>query len=202
MQIRLVLLLIIFLSFKINAQKHVHFCGNISSLCSKDATIDLTFSTQFPDSIETYDALFIFSSAESILTESNIKEILEFLEAGKGVYIGSENWPLQAESKQLTNLFYSKETWGNFSTTEATTNSKSFIADEKKIDAGNSTVAFPLDYRLKVEAWVDDEPLILSGKWLNGRILIDGGYSRFYCTNNEQANAEMLKTFIDFLLYD
>lgn len=202
MQIRLALIFTIFLSFKISAQNRVLFCGNTSSICCINDSIDLTFSTQFPDSLGQYDALFIFSSAESILTESNMKEILTFLEAGKGIYIGSENWPLQAESKQLTNLFYSKETWGNFTTTEATTNSKSFIADEKKIDAGNSTVAFPLDYRLKVEAWVDDEPLILSGKWLNGRVLIDGGYSRFYCTNNEQANAEMLKTFIDFLLYD
>ena len=163
MQIRLVLIFTIFLFFKINAQNRVLFCGNISSICSINDSIELTFSTQFPDSLGQYDALFIFSSAESILTESNL-------------------------------------TWGNFTTTEATTNSKSFIADEKKIDAGNSTVAFPLDYRLKVEAWVDDEPLILSGKWLNGRVLIDGGYSRFYCTNNEQLNGEMLTSFFDFLL--
>ncbi len=178
------------------------FYGNISSICDSSDSISLTFSTQFPDSLAQYDALFIFSSAESNLTDANLQEILKFLDTGKGIYIGSENWPLQAESKQLTNLFYSKETWGNFSTTEATTNSKSFIADEKKIDAGNSTVAFPLDYRLKVEAWVEDEPLILSGKWLNGRILIDGGYSRFYCKDNEQQNPEMLKSFFEFLLND
>jgi len=202
MQIRLAIIITIFLSYKICAQNRVLFYGNTSSICYLNDSIDLTFCTQFPDSLDNYDALFIFSSAESILNECNLKEIQTFLEAGKGIYIGSENWPLQAESKQLTKLFYAKETWGNFSTTEATTNAKSFIADEKKIDAGNSTVAFPLDYRLKVEAWVDDEPLILSGKWLNGRVLIDGGYSRFYCTNNEQLNAELFKSFFDFLLND
>lgn len=202
MPIRLALILTIFLCCKIHAQNRVFFYGNISSICDSSDSISLTFSTQFPDSLAQYDALFIFSSAESNLTDANLQEILKFLDTGKGIYIGSENWPLQAESKQLTNLFYSKETWGNFSTTEATTNSKSFIADEKKIDAGNSTVAFPLDYRLKVEAWVDDEPLILSGKWLNGRILIDGGYSRFYCKDNEQQNPEMLKSFFEFLLND
>jgi hypothetical protein len=202
MQIRHTLTLFLFLAFNLSAQQRIHFCGNISSICFDDDSIELTISTHFPDSLQHYDALFIFSMAESILTESNMKELLVFLEAGNGVYIGSENWPLQAESKQLTNLFYSKETWGNFTATEATTNSSGFIADEKKIDAGKSTVAFPLDYRLKVEAWVDDEPLILSGRWLNGCVLIDGGYSRFYCTNNEQLNTQMLKRFIHFLLND
>lgn len=202
MQIRLSLLFTVFLGCNIYAQNRVLFYGNTSSICYANDSIDLTYCSHFPDSLAQFDALFIFSSAESNLTAFNLKEILAFLETGKGIYIGSENWPLQAESKQLTNLFYSKETWGNFSTTEATTNSKSFIADEKKIDAGNSTVAFPLDYRLKVEAWVEDEPLILSGKWLNGRILIDGGYSRFYCCNNEQQNTEMLMSFFDFLLND
>lgn len=200
MQRCLALLLSVFFSCFLSAQKHIYFCGNITSICCVNDSVNLTFKNTFPDSLSAFDALFIFSSAQSILTDSNIQEIISFLEAGKGVYIGSENWPLQAESMQLTNLFYSKETWGNFTSTEATTNSKSFIADDKKIDPGNSTVAFPMDYRLKVEAWVDDEPLILSGKWLNGRILIDGGYSRFYCNNNVPLNNELLKTFIDFLI--
>lgn len=200
MQIRLLIFLMLLFTARVQAQKRIHFCGNVSSICFVNDSINLTFSEQFPDSLTNYDALFIFSSAESILSAHHLKEVLLFLEAGKGIYIGSENWPLQAESKQLTNLFYTKESWGNFTTTEAITNTKSFIADDKKIDAGNSTVAFPLDYRLKVEAWVEDEPLILSGTWLNGHVLIDGGYSRFYCLENKQLNAEMLQSFIDFLL--
>ncbi len=202
MQNGLTLLVSVLVSLSLNAQIRICFCGNVSSICEIEDSIEVVYSNHFPDSLSSFDALFIFSSAESILNESHQQELLAFLESGKGIYIGSENWPLQAESKELTNLFYAKETWGNFTTKEAITNDKSLIADEKKIDAGNSTVVFPLDYRLKVEAWVDDEPLILSGNWLNGRIIIDGGYSRFYCSNTTGINHDILKRFMDYLTKD
>jgi hypothetical protein len=124
------------------------------------------------------------------------------LNEGKGLYIGSENWPLQAESRILTNLFCSKQSWGNFSSTNAEAGENSILKNLDSISAGNSTVAFPLDYRLKVEAWINDEPLILSGKWMNGNLLIDGGYSRFYCGNQNQTNQEMLNVFLNFLIQD
>ena len=42
-----------------------------------------------------------------------------------------------------------------------------------------------MDYRLKVEVWLDDQPLIQSGEIGLGKIVIDGGYSRFYCANHD-----------------
>ena len=70
----------------------------------------------------------------------------------------------------------------------------------QSVPAGTTTVAFPLDYRLKVEAWINDEPLILSGESYKGKIIIDGGYSRFYCNiDKEGKNSFMLNQFIDFL---
>ena len=67
------------------------------------------------------------------------------------------------------------------------------------LPAGKTTSAFPLDYRLKVEAWVSDQALILSGNIGKGRIIIDGGYSRFYCENTNELSVEMLSRFITYL---
>jgi len=57
-----------------------------------------------------------------------------------------------------------------------------------------------LDYRLKVEAWLNDQPLILSGNYKKGRIIIDGGYSRFYCENMSKTSSELWLRFKSFLV--
>jgi hypothetical protein len=99
------------------------------------------------------------------------------------LYVGAENWPLQAEANQITSYFYQKECFGNHIDSIATSETYGtnlVLEDMPSIPAGVSTVSFPLHPGLKVEAWVNDEPLILSGMIGNGRIVIDGGYSRFY----------------------
>lgn len=197
---KILLLLTLFQSCFLLSQQKILFTGNISSICFLSDSVDVVKSALIPESIIEFDAVFLFSSANSILSEADIEKLQNFLNSGKGIYIGSENWPLQAESNQLTDRFYSKQTWGNFSTKSAIVNDAGLLNEKDSIPSGASTVVFPLDYRLKVEAWIDDEPLISSGSLLGGRILLDGGYSRFYCNkDNTNANQEIMENFITFL---
>ena len=181
-------------------QIKVLFTGNYSSLCYINDSIDLYFLPQLPEDISTYDAIFIFSTAHSILNKGDIEKLNLFLHQGKGIYIGSENWPLQAESNQLTSFFYHKEVWGNFTDENAIPTKFGLIKRADSIPAGISTVVFPLDYRLKVEAWINDEPLILSGKLVGGRVILDGGYSRFYCLDSKNINHQLFSDFIKYLV--
>ena len=115
--------------------------------------------------------------------------------------MGAENWPLQAESNQITEKLYLKSSYGSYDQEIADNppggNLK--LNELDTIPAGRSTVAFPLDYRLKVEAWVDDQPLIQSGQIGEGRIIVDGGYSRFYCDQRNNDTDSILVRFINYL---
>lgn len=172
-----------------HSQQKILFLGNSSSICFEKDSISISKTDKLPDSLSSFQAIFIFSTAESILSSSDILRIKDYLEKGGGLYCGAENWPLQAESRQITLAFYAKESWGNFDQekgviqTEDTKNNLFLKSDT--FPAGSTTVAFPMDYRLKVEVWVDDQPLIQSGTIGDGKIVIDGGYSRFYCANND-----------------
>lgn len=197
--IKLILVLFLFFSPFLNGQSKILFAGNISGFCFDLDSLEVVVSADLPDSISTFDAIFMFSSANSILDEKDVDQLLLFLQSGKGLYLGSENWPLQSESNQVTKVLFAKETWGYFTTETADISPKSMLNETDSMAAGSTTVAFPLDYRLKVEAWVDDEPLISSGKLSGGRIIIDGGYSRFYCTSMDDENQSVLVQFINYL---
>lgn len=182
-------------------QRTVLFTGNISKICLENDSMDIHTSLEFPDSILGYDAIFIFSGAQTVLTDTHIESLLEFLKSGKGLYLGSENWPLQAESNQLTNLLFSKQAWGNFSQEDAEiVEGTGLLTDVDSFPAGTTTVSFPLDYRLKVIAWVEDEPLIQAGETFGGQLILDGGYSRFYCENMHSENWSVLLEFIEYLV--
>ncbi|MEY3236163.1 MAG: hypothetical protein RI883_264 [Bacteroidota bacterium] len=188
------------LSSTVFGQNKILFIGNISQICYEESLSTIELSSDLPDSLASYSAIFLFSSAQSILNEKKVEQLLQFLNNGNGLYLGSENWPLQAESNVMTNLLFSKNAWGDFNEPTALLAEKGIFEEMKSIPAGTTTVAFPLDYRLKVEAWVNDEPLILSGEYYKGKIIIDGGYSRFYCNiDKEGTNNFMLNQFIDFL---
>ncbi len=190
----------ILISTTLFSQDKILFIGNVSHICYEDSVQTIELASDLPDTLSAYSAIFIFSSAQSILNEKKIEQLLQFLNSGNGLYLGSENWPLQAESNVMTHLLFSKTTWGDFNEPNAVLTEKGIFEEMKSIPAGTTTVAFPLDYRLKVEAWVNDEPLILSGECYKGKIIIDGGYSRFYCTiNKETNNSYMMNQFIDFL---
>ena len=195
-----VLFLLCLLHFFGEGQIKVLFTGNYIPICCVNDSIELYSFPQLPEEISQYDAIFIFSTAHSILKKEDVEKLNLFLNLGKGIYIGSENWPLQAESNQLTSFFYTKEVWGNFTQEKAIPTKLGLIEIADSIPAGSSTVVFPLDYRLKVEAWVNDEPLILSGKLAGGSVILDGGYSRFYCVAEKKINQQLFSDFIRFLV--
>ena len=192
------ILFILLISTNLFGQNKILFIGNVSQICFEESNYNIEVTEDLPDTLSSYSAIFLFSSAQSILNEKKVEQLLQFLYGGNGLYLGSENWPLQAESNVMTHLLYSKNVWGSFNETNAILSEKGIFDEMTSIPAGTTTVSFPLDYRLKVEAWVNDEPLILSGEWYKGKIIIDGGYSRFYCTKNGNNN-EMLNKFIGFL---
>lgn len=129
----------------------------------------------------------LFSGVVSQLSPSDVDRIISFASMGKGVYCGAENQPFQEEFNQLSGRLFAQEAWGNFTTLEATLSEKSSIqnCESKKIDAGETTVAVPFNSNVKVEAWLDNQPLITSYSIGEGIIVFDGGYSRFYCERME-----------------
>jgi hypothetical protein len=167
-------------------------------------SVDLHYRDSLPaDALEQYQFILVFSSGNSNLDTSDIRRLQEYLQQGGGLYIGADNWPFVAESNQLTFQLFGQKWWGNQQEKTAEINalksSNEVFKDKKSIPAGSTTVAFPLDYRLKVEAWSGDEPLILSGKIAEGKLILDGGYSRFNAALNKSAAATSV--FRDMLYF-
>jgi hypothetical protein len=173
--------------------------GNYSMICLEDEHSEK--SAILPDSLGQYDVICFFSNATSALNEAEVGRVESFVRAGGGLYLGAENWPLQAESNQLTKRIYLKESFGEFEASEAQIDQTlgNLELEMETVPAGRSTVAFPMDYRLKVEAWVADQPLILSGDLDEGKVIIDGGYSRYYCDQRTDVTDDLWKAIISFL---
>ena len=196
------IILYLFFAFSAFGQQEVLVLGNHSPLCFCDS-VHFERSDSLPSTLNPYGTIMLFSGATSQLSEDDLDRIVRFVELGGGLYSGSENWPLQAESNQVTHRLYKKESFGRFETHEAEANTPSgnlHLDSLAKIPAGTTPVAFPMDHRLKVEAWVDDQPLILSGTIEKGRIIIDGGYSRFYCNQRSEYTDILLNEFLLYLL--
>lgn len=190
------------ISFASYSQQNILVMGNHSALCLNDS-LNITRHDTLPESLEKFGAIMLFSGSTSHLSENDIDRIIIFLEFGGGLYSGAENWPLQAESNQVTHRLYKKESFGEFENHEAEVNTQIGnlnLNRMNQIPAGTSTVAFPMDPRLKVEAWIEDQPLILSGKIQKGRIIIDGGYSRFYCNQRNKNTDLIFDEILQFLL--
>lgn len=198
------LILLIFLTFSIQGhpQTQVLLIGNSEKICPAPIdTIEYVQLDSLPESISAYKAIFIFSTAKSVLNKFDQENMISHLKAGNGIYIGCENWPLQSEANQITNTLLGKEFWGNSTEENALICHKdqSIFNNEKTIKAGNSCVQFPLDFRLKTEAWINDEPLILSSRSFGGGLILDGGYSRFYCSEKGQSD-DVWKIIMNYLL--
>lgn len=196
---RLIFFFLLFSSVSFSQEKKVLVLGNYSSLCLPDSTFSLADS--LPESLVGFKVIMLFSSSTSNFNHLDIDRIEDFIRKGGGLYSGSDNWPLQAQSNQVTHQIYKKETFGNYQQTNAepTRDGNLHLQELDTIPAGETTAAFPLDYRLKVEAWVQDQPLISSGSLGEGKIIIDGGYSRFYCSHRSDSTDELLKQFLIFL---
>lgn len=157
------------------------------------------------DSLQQYRFVLVFSSANSRLSAANIEQLKDFVSKGGSLYIGADNWPFFEESNQLTFAFFGKYCWGDQQLEKAEINQKAcsneVFALRKEIPSGKTTVSFPMDYRLKVEAWSGDEPLILSGTFGQGKIILDGGYARFNTEIFQSAETEeIFREMIGFLL--
>ena len=155
-----------------------------------------------PEKLEDLDIIMIFSGSTSQLSSSDVERLVQFMNEGGGLYLGAENWPLQAECNQLTNRLFNKEIYGEYEQSEAVVSLEEGniqLIKENRIPAGATTVAFPMDHRLKVEAWVEDQPLILSGQVGHGHVIIDGGYSRFYSDRSSKSTMQLMQLFIGYL---
>lgn len=173
--------------------------GNFNAVCLQDSGIQKL--SKLPDSLNSFQVICFFSNATSSLSDSEVLRVENFVREGGGLYLGSENWPLQAESNQLTKRIYLKESFGEYDSKDAEIDQASGNLGLKyeTVPAGRSTVAFPMDYRLRVEAWVADQPLILSGVLDEGKVIIDGGYSRFYCDQRSEITDSLWQAIIVFL---
>lgn len=191
----------IYLSFSLVSQGQYLAIQKNKNVCL-DSLEMFVINDSLPDSLNNFSAIFLFSNASSLLSNEDVERIVRYLNRGGGLYVGSDNWPLQSESNQITNRLYKKESFGNYEEPIAQASLKGNnlnLKALKRIPAGNSTVAFPMDYRLKVEAWIADQPLILSGQVKKGHIIIDGGYSRFYCNVWKENSTAILNEFLQFL---
>lgn len=200
---KFILIIVFFICQHSFSQTSILLIGNSDKLCYKDYFSMI--SDTLPKDLSQFNAIYIFSNSTSQLDKNDIERIIAFVENGGGLYSGSENWPLQAESKQITRELYKKESYGEYDKTTANTSTQDGnlqLNSISKIPSGESTVAFPLDYRLTVEAWIDDQPFILSGNYGKGRIIIDGGYSRFYCEHRTEVCDEIFRRFRNYLITD
>ena len=101
-----------FLSTAQTESNQVLLVGNFGSVCMEDSTVLRT--TVLPESLDSFKIICFFSNSTSSLTESEATRVEHFVRSGGGLYLGSENWPLQAESNQLTQKLYLKESFGEY----------------------------------------------------------------------------------------
>lgn len=175
--------------------------GNSSRLgLVDDSTYQFHFSDSIPDTLSNYSSIMIFSTSYSSMDSSERKRMYAFVEEGGGLYCGADNMPFQSEFNTISYELIGKKTWGNFEENKALSNEYSplKLKCSDTIDAGETPVAVPLDVRMEVEAWINDEPIITSMKYGNGMIVFDGGYSRFYAPMSVSGLC-VLETIIELL---
>lgn len=160
------------------------------------------YASELPKKLDHFQSILLFSSAKSELSESETERIINYVFHGGGLYCGAESWPLQAESNQITDQVYFKKSYGSYTQQIAQPSLVPGNLNLKELDSiptGKTAVAFPMDYQLRVEAWIDDQPLIQTGKIGKGKIIIDGGYSRFYCNQRNSTTDKMFEQFLSYL---
>ena len=183
-----------------HCQEQILLLGNTKQLCFTDSTKRYVSAETLPVDVTKFRAIMVFSSAHSRLSSADIDQLIQFVNAGGGLYIGSENWPLQAEGSALTERLYTKSVWTAPESTKKEISNTGIFREIENFPPGSTPVVFPLDYQLHVEVWYNDEPLILSGKLGKGKLLIDGGYSRFYCNALGEFENEVLSVVLNFLI--
>lgn len=185
---RLILSLFLLLNLTIGYNQNVLLIGNNESIVlHKMDSIKYSYQSELPDEIEMYDCILLFSTAKNSITDEQFDLLLTYVSNGKGLYCGAENYPLNAEFDQFLKILTGQVSYGKYDCEQAVYDHQSNLKQNhiEKVDAGNSIVSFPLDHRMQVDLWVNDQPLIASMNFNKGRIVLDGGYSRFYNSESE-----------------
>jgi hypothetical protein len=115
-------ILLFFCCFSISilcGQNRIFLFGNSKKICSESDSLIVERGLVLPSSLSGYAAIFIFSTAESLLGPQDVNRLVAYLEGGGGLYCGSDNWPLMAESRVVTLHLFNKESWGDFDKLEA-----------------------------------------------------------------------------------
>lgn len=193
-------ILFIYISLIGNSQE-VLVIGNSQSVALNELeNANYTIQTDVPNNLDNYDCIFIFSTAKNSFSENQFQQLLAYVAGGKGIYCGAENYPLNAEFDQFLNLLIGQVSYGKYDCKQARFDEQSNLKQEnlQEVASGNSIVSFPLDHRMQVDLWVNDQPLIASMNYENGRIVLDGGYSRFYSANSDDVK-QLWKSIIEYL---
>lgn len=184
-------------------QKVLVYGQDLKINCETDL-IQFAYKTELSsEEINQYSCIFIFSTVRSVLSEHQISALYAFVANGGSLYVGADNFPFVSECNQITDAFFGKTYWGNNSNDTAVVNesqcTNQLFQHQGEIPSGKTIVTFPMDYRLKVEAWSADEPLILSAKIGQGKLILDGGYARFKNTVAKE-NCLVLTEILRFLV--
>jgi hypothetical protein len=193
----LLIILIFFFCKSQYAQKEILVIGNYNEICF-DTNLNIEFGTHL-DKLLDYDIVLIFSGVISAIKPDEIPKIIEFISKGGSLYLGCDNWPFQAESNLILEFLFSFHSWGNFDATSARVSEASELTCMKEIPPGNSVAVFPLSPYFEVDVWVTDKPLIMSGSFERGILVVDGGYSRFYCSNWCRNSSQIFADLISYL---
>lgn len=186
------------------SQHRVLVYGQNLNMRCETKPLEFEFKNELkPEELTQFSCIFIFSTVRSELSEHQLSALYDFVSNGGSLYVGADNFPFVSECNQITDAFFGKTYWGNTSNDTAVVNesqcTNQLFQHQCEIPSGKTIVTFPMDYRLKVEAWSADEPLILSAKIGKGKLVLDGGYARFKNTVSEE-NCLVLTEILRFLV--
>lgn len=165
----------------------VYFIGCTENIDSHFVTKSTTKSIQ-SISWDSVRSIYLFSSSHSELDSTDLKEIGLFIYEGGNLYLGFDNVPFQAEGNQILAYLFQQQTRLEIYNNTAKIN---FFEDKKNVfqsdtfSSGFSVSTFPMDYRWKVLAWCEDQPILVEASLGKGKIILDGGYARFQVFNAE-----------------
>lgn len=141
---------------------------------------------------------YILSTLQTI-SEKEVALIKNHLQLGGNLYIGLDNWPHQKEGVVILSSwfqihFYDEEKKGHLKKGYGVLNGPDSINSYVQ-----SNGYFSIHPNFKIEYWSNDCPVIMSAQHGKGRMIIDGGYVRFFCENISKEDAILLNEIIQYL---
>lgn len=165
------------------AQKKILFYGNYQAVELGINGFDKIKCSSLPTDLDGFEGIFIFSQAHSTWTEADLNRLILHIENGAALYLGADDWPLQAEANVLTSLLYNLRFYPERAST-------SFHENGNEINNTNSQAFLPIHPQLQNMEWLNDHPVLLRGQLGKGKIVIDCRYARFYGTKTPNKEHE------------